>query len=185
VDGGVSEECDDGNQVDGDACTGCKSHGPTTTLPQPCRFDEESGECRGSCDEAGAQCVVAVGGGCTCTTAVCFQCFFTPDGVCSGSLCGQGAGCPGPNALCNHPIYSCPAAECPCCPVCGDDTCEFDESQCSCPEDCGPVADPDPCLPLEETCGDLDCQPHFGVPSRESRETCPQDCKLACVECSG
>ena len=148
----------------------------TTTVPGICRLDEASGRCIGTCPLSGEGCVIAAAGGCTCTTAVCRQCFLTIGAnICVGRLCSATERCALPNEYCD--VGDCPSVECPCCPVCGDGSCTGDESPCSCPADCGAGT----CNPGPATCGDFLCDT-FATPG-ERHETCAQDCPFACRIC--
>jgi cysteine-rich repeat protein len=67
--GGVVEECDDGNPIDGDGC----SAACTIESPHLCHYDAGSSACEGSC-ASGGECVAAGDAQCACTTDLRAQC---------------------------------------------------------------------------------------------------------------
>jgi len=170
-----------------DACTtgGCTNtttttsttHTTTTTVPPTtCHRAAASGECTGTCDEAGTQCLVNGSGACVCSARVCGQCYLTVTDTCYLSACDVSDDC-GPNGFCGGVFFhECPAMECPCCPICGDGICDPDEdiAPCKCVADCGGTG----CTPDPASCGNFECERSIG----ERRETCPRDCGY-CVSC--
>jgi hypothetical protein len=174
-----------------DACTatGCVVQTTTTTTtttsstttsrPATCSYDAGAGRCVGTCPVSGEGCVLSTPGSteCVCSAFVCRQCFLTIGvNICINRLCSATEPCGLPNEYCD--IGDCPSVECPCCPVCGDGTCDpQDESPCSCPADCGSGN----CGPEGPTCGNLACE-RFAAPG-ERHETCPGDCPLGCRSC--
>ncbi len=68
----------------------------------------------------------------------------------------------------------------PCCPKCGDASCDGDETVCNCDSDCLDSCD-GTCLFFVPVCGDGTCDLCAGP--GESHESCPLDCPLNCQVC--
>ncbi len=150
------EQCDDGNQADGDGCS------------KTCRFE---GVCGNRICEAGEvhtcpqDCPLCGNGVCDASESVA-SC--TPDCYCTNGTCDAGES----TAVC--------PADCPYAPVCGNAACEPQESIATCLSDCyctngtcdaGETAQtcPQDC-PANPVCGNGTCEPG------ETAQTCPQDC---------
>jgi hypothetical protein len=162
----TAEQCDDGNQIPGDGCSGeCVVETGWTCEGSP-------SECR-SCGDG----VCSVGEDeCSC-----------PEPECAGiGTCGDGLCCPGreenvcscPDDCLEEGAVTCPDSFCcpeerdagncePDCGMCGDGTCEPDkgEDSCTCLIDC-PNND--------SVCGNQNCCDVVG--HVETMNTCAQDC---------
>ena len=151
----------------------------------PCGPDGCGGSC-GTCPSG----EVCTDGACTLPI-----CPFCGDGICESDedLCNCPVDCGDGQSICKCIGFcgdgtcdvcenneSCPQ-DCPLscemgsiiCPVCGDNTCNGDETGCNC-GDCPPRQDCPKCLLV---CGDGNCD------GCESHESCPADCALDCGTC--
>jgi hypothetical protein len=161
----TAEQCDDGNQIPGDGCSGeCVVETGWTCegSPSACRSCGD-GVCSVGEDE------------CSC-----------PEPECAGiGTCGDGLCCPGrgenpcscPADCLEEGAVTCPDSFCcpeereagncePDCGMCGDNNCEPDkgEDSCTCPADCTDGT---------AECGNQDCCVTLGL---EDLTSCPQDC---------
>ncbi len=169
-----NEECDDGNNVDNDACTNaCKKFGAGPECGDGKLDDGEQ------CDDGNKK------GGDGCSAACVIE--GPPAPVCGNEVIEAGEQCDDGNTDSGDGCDSeCKIEEKPA--VCGDGVCTGDETHGSCPADCGPPGDPINCAqkmcPAEfAACAtDKDCGAVLSCMTACADEDCFKGCFQAAAE---